>query len=610
MSENNKLRSPIVVVMGHVDHGKTTLLDKVRGTFVQQREASGMTQHIGASFFPLESIFRVIEPLQKVGLIKIDKSKFKIPGLLFIDTPGHEAFTNLRMRGSSVADIAILVVDIRSGFQAQTYESIELLKATKTPFIVAANKIDRLPAWQSYENEPFLMSLKKQTPTAINELETHLDQIIIALAEQGFQADRYDRVQDYRKTVAIVPTSAVTGEGIPDLFLVLTGLTQRFLEERLKFTLGEAKGSILEVRKMIGVGTVIDVILYDGVLRKGDIIVLGGKSGVIVTKIRALMLPKPLDEIRDPRDRFDYVDEITAAAGVRISAPGLDEALAGSPLYAVSTEGKDEETINREIEDKKKLVLEDIGKLIFRTDKNGIILKADTLGSIEAILRKFKEMDVPVAIADVGPVNKEDAIHATVVKELNPKYAVVVAFNVDISPEAKGILDKNEIKIIRENVIYKVFESFEEYLYEYEEEQKRKLLESIVYPGKIQFLPGFVFRQSKPAIIGVRVLAGRIKPGVALIREDGRKVGTIKQIQSEGKSVQEATRGMDVAISISGGVVGRNLREGMILYVDVPENDARLINRKLMQFLSQDEREAFKEFLKIKRKVEGFTWGM
>ncbi|MGQ4892039.1 MAG: translation initiation factor IF-2 [Candidatus Njordarchaeia archaeon] len=597
------------VANGIIVHN-TTLLDKVRGTFVQQREASGMTQHIGASFFPIDSVFRVIEPLSKVGLVKIEKEKFRIPGLLFIDTPGHEAFTNLRMRGSAVADIAILVVDIRSGFQAQTYESLDLLRSTKTPFIVAANKIDRLPAWKSNPDEPFLISLKKQTPTAIKELEMHLDNIIIALSEQGFQADRYDRVRDYRKTVAIVPTSAVTGEGIPDLFLVLTGLTQRFLEERLKFTLGEAKGSIIEVRRMVGVGTALDVILFDGVLRKNDIIILGGKNGVIVTKIRALMLPKPLDEIRDPRDRFDYVDKIVAAAGVRISAPGLDDALAGSPIYAVSTEGKDEESVKREIEEKKKLVLEDIQKLLFRTDRSGIIVKADTLGSIEAILRKFKEMDVPVSIADVGDVDKEDAIHATIVKERDPKYAVVVAFNVGILPEAKEILDKNEIKIIREEVIYKIFESFDQYIYEYEEEQKRKILESITYPGKIQFLPGYVFRQSKPAIIGVRVLAGRIKPGEVLIREDGKKVGTIKQIQSEGKSVQEAVKGMDVAISISGGVVGRNIREGSILYVDIPERDARLINRKLMQYLSMDEREAFQEFLSIKRKIEGFTWGM
>lgn len=609
-SNGKELRSPIVVVLGHVDHGKTTLLDKVRGTVVQQREASGMTQHIGASFFPLDAIFRVIEPLSEAGLVKIDKSKFKIPGLLFIDTPGHEAFTNLRMRGSSVADIAILVVDIRSGFQAQTYESIELLKSTKTPFIVAANKLDRLPAWHSHPGEPFLLSLKKQTPTAVKELELHLDNLIIALSELGFQADRYDRVSDYRKTVAIVPTSAITGEGIPDLFLVLTGLTQRFLEERLKFTLGDAKGSVIEVRKMPGVGTAIDVILFDGKLRKGDLIVLGGKQGVIVTKVRALMLPKPLDEIRDPRDRFDYVDSIIAAAGVRIAAPELDNALAGSPIYGISLDSKSEEEIRKEIEEKRRLVEEDIGKLLFRTDKGGVILKADTLGSIEAILRKFKEMNVPVSIADVGDVTKEDAIHATVVKEIDPKFAVLVVFNVNILPEAREILEKNEIKIIQDNVIYKIFEKFEEYLIEYEEEQKRKLLESIVYPGKIQFLPGYVFRQSKPAIIGVHVVAGRIKPGVYLIREDGKRVGSIKQIQSEGKSLQEAVKGMDVAVSISGGVVGRNLREGMYLYVDMPESDARLINRKLMQYLSEDEREAFKEFLRIKRKKEGFTWGM
>ena len=264
----------------------------------------------------------------------------------------------------------------------------------------------------------------------------------------------------------------------------------------------------------------------------------------------------------------------------------------------------------KEIEEKKNLVLEDIAKLIFRTDRNGVILKADTLGSIEAILRKLRELDIPVAIADVGDVDKEDAVHATVVKEKDPKHAIVIAFNVDILPEAKELLDKYKIYIVKENIIYKIFEKIEEYLYEYEEEQKRKMLESVTYPGKIQFLPGYVFRHSKPAIIGVRVLAGKISPGVTLIREDGRRVGTIKQIQSEGKPLKEAIRGMDVAISISGGVVGRNLREGDILFVDMPEHHARLINRKLIQFLPQDAREAFKEFLSIKRKKEGFTWGL
>lgn len=605
---NGKLRAPIVVVLGHVDVGKTTLLDKVRGTAVQAREAGGMTQHIGASFIPTDTIYEIVKPMINLGIAKIDREKLKIPGLLFIDTPGHEAFTNLRARGSSVADLAILVVDIRSGFQMQTYESIDLLKATKTPFLVAANKIDRLPGWKPNPNEPFLVTYRKQQPVTRRALDEGVDNIIIALHELGFNADRYDRVRDFRRTVAIVPVSAVTGEGIPDLFLVLVGLAQRFIGVRLKLTLGEAKGSILEVRPTPA-GTTIDVILYDGILRKGDWIILGGKRGVIVTKIRGLMMPKPLDEIRDPRDRFNFVDEVIAAAGVRIVAPDLDDALAGSPIYGVPRDVPEEE-LKRIIEEKKRLIEEDISKLIFRTDKTGIVLKADTLGSLEAIIRKLKEMKIPVAIAGVGPVDKEDAIHATVVKERDPKYALVVAFNVGILPEAKEILEKEEITIISDVIIYQLFEKIQDYLYEYEERMRRQKLENLIYPGKITVLPGLVFRYSKPAIVGVRVLGGRIKPGYSLIREDGRSVGSILQIQKEGKNIQEAVIGDEVAISIDKAVYGRHIKDGTVLYVDIPESHARLINRELLQYLTEDAKEVFREFLKIKRKIHGFTWGM
>ena len=609
MKKGEKVRSPITVVMGHVDTGKTTLLDKIRGTAVQAREVGGMTQHIGASFIPIDSIFEIIRALSDFGIVSVDKSKFFIPGLLFIDTPGHEAFTNLRARGSSIADIAILVIDVRSGFQPQTYESIELLRSAKTPFVVAANKIDRLPGWDSHPDTPFIISYQKQNPIARKNLDGALDDLISIFYDLGFPADRYDRVSDFRKTVAIVPTSAVTGEGIADLFLVLTGLAQRFMADRLKLTLGDAKGSILEVRKITGAGTTIDVILYDGILRRGDYIVLGGRKGVIVTKVRGLLIPKPLDEIRDPRDRFNSVNEIVAAAGVRIVASGLEDALAGSPLYGVPGD-IDEEEIREMIKKKEELVLEDIGKLIFRTDKTGIVLKADTLGSLEALLRRFKEKNIPVSVADVGDLDKEDVIHASIVKERDPKWAVVVLFNVGILPEAKELLEKEKIRVLSDNVIYKIFEKLDEYLYEYEEQVRRKALEKLTYPGKIQILPGYVFRRSKPAIVGVRVLAGKIKPGYTLIREDGKEVGVIKQIQSEGETVQEASYGMEVAVSIDKAVVGRNIREDMILYVDIPENDARLINRQFLKYLTPDAKDAFLEFLKIKRKIKGFVWGM
>lgn len=609
MTQANKVRSPITVVMGHVDTGKTTLLDKIRGTAVQAREAGGMTQHIGASFIPIGTIFEIIKPLSEYGVVKIDRIKFFIPGLLFIDTPGHEAFTNLRARGSSIADIAILVIDVKTGFQPQTYESIELLKGSKTPFIVAANKIDKLPGWKSHQNTPFLISYRKQSYTAKKNLDLALDELIGRFYDLGFSADRYDRVSDFRSTVAIVPTSAVTGEGIADLFLVLIGLAQRFMGDRLKLDLGEAKGSVLEVRRTIGAGTTIDVILYDGVLRRGDYIVVGGRGKVIVTKVRGLLIPKPLDEIRDPRDKFESTNEIIAAAGVRIVASDLDDALAGSPLYAIPSDLTEDE-FKRKVEEKKRLILEDIGKLIFRTDKTGIILKADTLGSLEAILRKLRESGIPVAIADVGDVDKEDAIHASIVKERDPKWAIIVTFNVGILHEAKELLDKDKIPVISDNVIYKIFEKIDDYLYEYEEKVKKEMLENLVYPGKIMILPGYVFRRSKPAIVGVQVLGGKIKPGYTLIREDGKEVGVIKQIQSEGENISEASRGMEVAISIDKAIIGRNVREGAVLYVNLPENDARLINRKLLNYLTPDAKEVFLEFLKIKRRIKGFTWGM
>jgi translation initiation factor 5B len=135
------IRQPIVSVLGHVDHGKTSLLDYIRGSTVAAREAGAITQHIGATEVPINAIYNVCGELLK-------GKKFTLPGLLFIDTPGHHAFTTLRIRGGSLADIAILIVDINEGFKPQTYESLRILKQYKTPFIVVANKIDAISGWQ------------------------------------------------------------------------------------------------------------------------------------------------------------------------------------------------------------------------------------------------------------------------------------------------------------------------------------------------------------------------------------------------------------------------------------------------------------------------------
>jgi translation initiation factor 5B len=386
------LRQPIVCMLGHVDTGKTSLLDKIRGSAVQLREAGGLTQQIGASFFPIETLIAITRQQ-----IKDFEAQVKIPGLLVIDTPGHEAFANLRRRGGSVADVAILVVDVMHGFENQTYESLEILKARKTPFIIAANKIDRIDGWRTEENTPLLTSYAKQAPLVKEDLDNRLYMIMGTLSRQGMASERFDRVRDFTRNVAIVPVSAITGEGLGELLAVLIGLTQQYMADKLVVSEGSALGTVLEVKEEVGLGTTINAIIYDGVLKAEDTIVIGGKEGPITSNIRAILLPQPLDEIRDPRKKFNTVQEAPAAAGVKIAAPDLEQAIPGAPIVAVGGE----KTLEEAIED----VSSELERLKIDTDNLGIILKTDTLGSLEALTESLKAKNIPIRIADIGNIS-------------------------------------------------------------------------------------------------------------------------------------------------------------------------------------------------------------
>jgi translation initiation factor 5B len=583
------LRQPIVVVLGHVDHGKTTLLDKIRGTSVASREPGAITQWIGASLVPKETLKEICGAL-------LEKFKFQIliPGLLFIDTPGHETFSNLRRRGGSASDIAILVVDITKGFEPQTIESIEILKARKTPFMVAANKIDAIPGWKSYINLSFLESLEKQHEEVKIELENRIYSLIGELSKFNFKSDRFDRIKDFRTYVSIVPTSAKTGEGIPELLAVLVGLTQAFMKEILKVTSGPGKGAVIEVKEEVGLGVTLNAIIYDGVIKVGDKIVVGGKEGVIETHVKALLLPKPLDEIRDPRDKFITVSQVNAAAGVKISAPNLESALAGSPLYVVP-----------ENEDKQKyvkLIEEEIGKLRINTDITGVVLKADTLGSLEALIDVLKRLNIPVRIADVGDVSKRDIVEAEVVKQKDKFLGVVLAFNIKVFSDAEEEAEKAEVPIFKSNIIYRLIEDYVEWVKKEKTAGKEAELSKLIKPGKIKILEGYIFRRSKPAIVGIEVLEGIIKPKYPVMNKDGKLIGEILRIQDKGKDVQEAKTGMQAAISIDKGVVGRNIEEGDILYVAVPEAHAQSFLTKFKDELTPEELNLLKEILELKSK--------
>jgi translation initiation factor 5B len=588
------IRQPIVCVLGHVDTGKTLLLDKIRKTSVQAREAGGITQHIGASFFPVETLKQLIGPL-----LFMLKGEIEIPGLLIVDTPGHEAFTNLRRRGGSVADIAILVIDILRGFEAQTYECIEILKARKTPFIVAVNKIDRVPGWSSQPATPFLKAYASQDAFVKEDLDNKLYEIMGAFSRLGFSTERFDRIKDFTSTIALVPTSAKTGEGITELLMVLVGLTQQYLKKQLQTTKGPAKGSVLEVKEEPGLGLTLNTIIYDGTLRKDDLVVVGGKEKPIVTRIRAILVPKPLDEIRDPRDRFSSVDAVYAAAGVKIVASGLEGALAGAPLYAVP--------LGEEPEKYAELVTEEIEKIRIATEVEGIILKTDTLGSLEAIAEILKQNNVQIRIADVGDVSKRDVIEASVVKEHEPLYGVVLAFNVRILPDAEEEAEINCVQIFKEQIIYHLIDNYLKWLKSQREAKIEQEFEKLVKPGKIRVLEGYIFRRAKPAIFGVEVLAGTLKPKCALVRaEDGENVGEVQQIQDKGKALSEAKQGIQVAVSMDKPTVGRHIFEKDLLYVKVPEPDAKALLTTYADKLTAEEQEGLEEYVEAMRKKTPF----
>ena len=596
-NEKKRVRSPIAVVLGHVDSGKTSLLDSVRGTAVQAREAGGITQHVGASFFPAETIIKAAEPVAKALNIKVE---LKIPGLLIIDTPGHAAFVNLRARGASVADIAILVVDITRGFQAQTYESLDILRQRKTPFIVALNKIDRLPGWSANPGESFLSTIKKQNKRTQQELENKIYEVQGELSSLGLPAERYDRIKDYTKFVAVVPVSAHTKEGIPDLFLILSGITQQYMMKRLRYSEGPGKGVVLEVREEEGMGTTLDIVLYDGVLKKDDTVVFATKQGAKTSRVKALLLPKPLDEMRDPRDKFTRVDEIYASAGVKLLLQEPEGALAGAPIF-VAVNKEEEKKLSLEIE-------EELRSLRIDTEEEGIILKADTLGSLEALVGMLKSHGIPIRKADVGDISKRDVMEALITAEKLPQYGAILGFNVGFQGEAEEEAYLQGLPVFLGNIIYHVIDEYLAWKAETEEKERSQVLADLQRPGKIKILPNYVFRISKPAVVGVEVLEGMITPRNILIREDNKRVGTIQQIQENRQNIDKATKGKQVAISIKGPTVGRQIKEGMILYTDIRGRDARLLLTKYKEQLEPGELELLDEIVKIKQRAGNRYW--
>jgi translation initiation factor 5B len=581
-------REPIVSLLGHVDHGKTTLLDRIAGSVRASKEAGGITQHIGAIEVPGVTVRRLIE-----GVLRTDQ--LAVPGLLFVDTPGHRSFETLRRRGGALADLAILVVDIREGIMPQTRESIQILRHEKTPFAIALTKIDLLSGWRKPTGPLPLAEAISRSPDFARVLDQHLYAVSEGLDQLGFSGERYDRVSDFTRNVGLVPVSAKTGVGVPELIALLVGLSQRFLKEELVRVEEGGEATILERSDQKGVGPVGNVIVYKGRLRVGDEIVVTGRTDTFTTRVRGIYRPIPLKPgTASKQVKLRSLDEVVAAAGVYLAATGVEDAMPGGLLKVVHTL---EETAAATAE------LTTESKPVADLAESGVALCADALGGLEALAFECREHHIPVHEATVGPVGRPTIMRVAAVKE--PTHRAVLAFNVPILPDAATEGDAGPVRVFRSDVMYRLIEEYEQWSEKRKAELRAQRRLELAHPAKLEVLPGFVFRMSKPAIVGVKVLGGTLRPGVRLMKTDGTEVGVLKALQKDSESVAQAEEGTELAASIDGAVVGRNLKEGDRLLVSISESAARALHQ---QELTPRETELLEEVSRLHRATHPF-WG-
>lgn len=535
--------------MGHIDSGKTTFLDKIKGTSIVDKEAGRITQHIGATEITIETIQKFSGHLAKKYNFELS-----IPGLLFIDTPGHNAFDNLRERGGSLADLVVLVMDINKGLQVQDIETLNILKMYKVPFVVVANKVDLIQGWYQ-EGKDIASNLSTQSKHTEEKLDELIYRIVGQLYDKGFQAERFDRINDFTKQVAIIPASCSNGWGLAESILFLAVLSQKFLGK--KITLDDCdfmQAAVLEVGDLKGMGSTADVIVYQGSLKNKDEIVFPTRGGLQTTKIKTILKPNFMTAV-DKKGSFESVSEIHAAAGIKLVAPGIESCLPG----AVIVSSQDKVAIEH---------LKTKSYACFAKESIGAFVKADTLGSLEALHKLLDNAGICVASSDIGEFTNKDLTEIKILHEKDKIQGVLFLFNVKINQEFEEEIIKNKIPIFKNNIIYKLIEDYQDWATKEKKKEQDKLLKEIIYPCKFKVLPNFIFRSCKPAVVGVRILQGRLVTE-SKVSLNGNVIGTVEGIQTEGKAVDIAQKDMEVAVSINDATYLKDFKEGDVLDVSL-----------------------------------------
>jgi len=543
-----QFRCPVVCVLGHVDTGKTKILDNLRKTNVQDAEAGGITQQIGATNVPLDCIKARTSFVENVAF---GDGKIKIPGLLIIDTPGHESFSNLRSRGSSLCDVAILVVDIMHGLENQTRESIKLLKKNGTPFVIALNKIDRLYQWQVKPDQDVRNTVKEQKRGTHDQFDSGFQTVFNQMAGEEYNVKlfwEFTEDDDPAEWIPVVPTSAHSGDGMGNLMAQVIDIAQSLCTKRITYN-KDLKCTVMEVKAIEGLGKSVDAILVNGRLKNGDMIVLGGQQGPICTHIRQIYTPPSNKDLRT-KNAWEKHNNVKGATGVKIVGRGddIEKALAGLPLYVARREDEVEfykNELEREIQHALKAI---------KLHNEGVYVQASTLGSLEALLEYLRSEKVKYSAINIGPVNKRDIMKASTMLEHNEKYGVVLAFDVNITREAQELADsfKPPIKIFTADIIYHLTDQFSQHLKDQKKKKQDELKNVAIFPAKMKILPNCVFAKRDPIIIGVKIEDGQLRQGapVCVAEKDNLFIGAISSIEKSGSGVDIAKRGDEVCIKI------------------------------------------------------------
>ena len=579
------IRQPIVSVLGHVDHGKTTLLDKIRNTGIAAKEPGGITQQIGATEISVDVIASLCKNL-------IKKENISIPGFLFIDTPGHKAFSNLRHRGGSLADIVILVIDITSGIQPQTIESIEILKTYRTPFVIVANKIDTISGWISVPYGSFLLNIKNQLESTLETLDTKIYELIEQLSNIGINADRFDRVSDFSSSFAIIPTSAKTGEGIPDLLTVLVGLSQKYLKKDLVIDQSKnGEAAIIEVSEDQKTGKWMDIILYNGILSVGNTVIVSKKEGYYQSTVKSIM-----KNVQHGKNQsLKPVKQVSAATGVRVVLNEMSDIVPGGYMLIIHEKINDDSIYKK---------FEEVTKVNIATEKEGILIKTDSIGALEALAIECKESNINISNAEIGEVTKSNVVNISQMKKI--EHRCILAFKVSVSSDAQEEARKRYVKIIQGNIIYDLIKKYSEWTAISFKELEEAVRKQCTNPVIIQVLPNFIYRKSKPAIVGIKVIKGTLYKNTPILNENGDPIGKIESLQKEKESLDTAKEGSEIAVAISDAIYNKNLFENDFYYSNLSLTDIKTLRGA--KILSNDEEEIIKKIITIKRKKDRF-WG-